>query len=343
MKNLVLTFSLFLLVSFSFAQKTVAVLSGSTWTFYDDFSPALRVAPSGSTIYLPGGTFDLGGSDTINKPLTIIGVGFRTDSTLATGKTTLTGSLNFATGGNNVNLIGFELSNFISTLSLNDVENINIQRCKVNGVIYLENGSNRINNIKISECVLLGNVIGSSSEKVDNIIVENSIVADYLIGIKGGIFRNNVFSINSVALDNCDNSEFYNNIFLLANTIIAFSSFSSSYCTFVNNLFVTGYSQSSGLGSSPLFISNITGASFAIFENVQGYAYSQTYDYHLKSTSPGKNAGTDGTDIGIYGTAYPYKEGAVPPNPHISTKSIAPTSAANGTLPVNIKVVAQDR
>lgn len=341
MKKRILTFLLFISISFSYAQKTVAVLSGSTWSFYDDFSPALRAAPAGSTIYLPGGTFDLGGSDTINKPLTIIGVGFRTDSTLATGKTTLIGILYFATGGNNVNLIGFELSSVINPL--NDIENVYIQRCKVNGNIDLEVDSKRINNIVISECVLLGIILGNGDDAViNNIVVENSIL-EKLYFINGGIFRNNIFNNTNNVLVECDYSEFYNNVFLSGNTAISCTSCNNSnYCTFVNNLFVTGYSQSAGLGS-PLFISNITGASFGIFENVQGYGYSQAYDYRLKSSSPGKNAGTDGTDIGIYGGAYPYKDGAVPPNPHISTKAISPTSAANGTLPVNIKVVAQDR
>lgn len=343
MKKLILSFLLLFILATNHAQKTIAILSGSTWTFYDDFSPALRAAPAGATIYLPGGTFDLGGSDTINKPLTIIGVGFRTDSTLATGKTILTGSLLFATGGNNVNLIGFELTS--SIFSLNDVENLNLQRCKINGNIDLDNNLNRINNVRISECVLTyTSIYGSVDNDVNNIIVENSILGA-LSGVYGGIFKNNIFSYNGYILSNCKSCEFYNNVFLSSYKSISNNGAATSYnCTFVNNLFVTGYSQSSGLWS-PLFISNITGAgaSVGIFENVQGYDYSQAYDYHLKSTSPGKNAGTDGTDIGIYGGAYPYKDGAVPPNPHISTKAISPTSAANGTLPVNIKVTAQDR
>ncbi|MBK9793187.1 MAG: hypothetical protein IPP60_08805 [Sphingobacteriales bacterium] len=99
-----------------------------------------------------------------------------------------------------------------------------------------------------------------------------------------------------------------------------------------------------GSTSTNSFVNTIYNLSLSNdFVNVSNPNFSSLFDYHLKSTSSGKNAGTDGTDIGIYGGAYPYKEGAVPPNPHISTKSIAPTSAANGTLPVNIKVLAQDR
>jgi hypothetical protein len=33
-------------------------------------------------------------------------------------------------------------------------------------------------------------------------------------------------------------------------------------------------------------------------------------DYHLSNASPGKNYGTDGTDLGIYGGPTPFAEGA---------------------------------
>ncbi|MEI7983947.1 MAG: hypothetical protein WCI71_20035 [Bacteroidota bacterium] len=73
------------------------------------------------------------------------------------------------------------------------------------------------------------------------------------------------------------------------------------------------------------------------------YSFSYTNNYHLKSTSNGHNAGTDGTDVGIYGTLIPYKEAAVPFNPHISSKSIGSTTNPTGTLDVDIRVSAQDR
>ncbi len=51
---------------------------------------------------------------------------------------------------------------------------------------------------------------------------------------------------------------------------------------------------------------------------------------------------SDGTDIGIYGSSQPYKEGAVPFNPHIYFKNIGGTTTPNGLLNINIKVKAQD-
>jgi len=65
-------------------------------------------------------------------------------------------------------------------------------------------------------------------------------------------------------------------------------------------------------------------------------------DYHLKADSPGKNAGKDGTDIGIYGGSYPWKEGSLPFNPHYQKIQVAPKTDNQGNLNVNIMVKAQD-
>ena len=57
--------------------------------------------------------------------------------------------------------------------------------------------------------------------------------------------------------------------------------------------------------------------------------------------SIGHNAGNDGTDVGIYGTSTPYKDGGIPFNPHIQSASIINSPDGSGNLRVNIKVAAQ--
>jgi hypothetical protein len=73
-----------------------------------------------------------------------------------------------------------------------------------------------------------------------------------------------------------------------------------------------------------------------------GKNYTELYDYKLKTTCPGKNAGTDGSDIGIYGGNYPWKEGGVPFTPHYQFKKVNGTTNSSGNLPIQIKVKAQD-
>ena len=69
--------------------------------------------------------------------------------------------------------------------------------------------------------------------------------------------------------------------------------------------------------------------------------YQYTDDLHLAVGSGGIGAADDGTDIGLYGSGSPYKPGAVPFNPHFRAAVIAPSTNANGDLPVNIRVAAQ--
>lgn len=81
----------------------------------------------------------------------------------------------------------------------------------------------------------------------------------------------------------------------------------------------------------------------SIFVNYSTSNGIYTNNFHLVPGSPFANAGRDGTDIGIYGGTFPWKEGSVPFNPHFQTFIVGPTTNSTGNLPVNIKVAAQDR
>lgn len=70
------------------------------------------------------------------------------------------------------------------------------------------------------------------------------------------------------------------------------------------------------------------------------YVFNYAHNYHLKS--PTTYLGTDGTEVGIYGGTFPYKEGSVPRNPHIQLKNIASKTDDNGSLQIEIQVEAQD-
>ncbi|MBK9793189.1 MAG: hypothetical protein IPP60_08815 [Sphingobacteriales bacterium] len=222
MKRLILAFVLIISIIFSYAQKTVAVLSGTTWSFYDDFSPALRAAPAGATIYVPGGTFDLGtNGDTINKPITIIGVGYHIDSTGATGRSILTGNFSFANGGDNVSIIGVYLNGNVQILnSNNSVSNTYLFRSRINDIEVRSGNTNYMfNSIMINECVV--NNIGAinSNMVTQNIVISNSFCSSirYLWDadiknniISGGYYYSGL--LRSYALYSLYNCRIENNI-----------------------------------------------------------------------------------------------------------------------------------
>jgi len=65
----------------------------------------------------------------------------------------------------------------------------------------------------------------------------------------------------------------------------------------------------------------------------------QAEDYHLKSTSPGKNAASDGTDIGPYGGNNPFVWGGIFSIPNITQTHIT-NPVINQSTPINVNVKA---
>jgi hypothetical protein len=79
-----------------------------------------------------------------------------------------------------------------------------------------------------------------------------------------------------------------------------------------------------------------------LYINVPVNKFDYSYDFHLAENSIARGAGIEGTDCGIYGGTNPYKEGAVPMNPHIQAISIPSTTDGEGKLHISVKVKAQN-
>ncbi len=68
--------------------------------------------------------------------------------------------------------------------------------------------------------------------------------------------------------------------------------------------------------------------------------YDYTKDYHLQSTSPGKNAASDGSDIGIYGGSTPFVWGGIYSIPKITMTNIT-NPVINQSTPINVNIKAK--
>lgn len=325
------------------AQKTISVLSGNAWSFYSDFSAALNQCSPGSTIYLPGGAYYLSeSSDTILKQVSIIGVGHYPDSTIATNQTILNGTIYFGQSADNSSLQGLMITGGFYILPNSTVNNISVIRCNLSNVV-LNNGSNTIptgTNYFFEENIIWG-LYGASNYSLGGGAIknENLNINKCIVYTLTGLYSANVKNCIIQSLTGASYSNFTDNIFLDS---LASLYFNPTNCVFRNNMFTQA-----GVGSATgnTFIGNVWGQPFnSIFVSVASNSFfDYMYDFHLKVSSSGNNAASDGTDIGIYGTTQPYKEGAVPANPHVSTKLISSSSVSNGTLPVNIRVIAQDK
>ena len=217
-------------------------------------------------------------------------------------------------------------------------------RCNITGQFYPSfTGQSLSQNILISECII-NTSNGWTNNYFTTVLFEKNIIyiePTFPYG-GSGLFNNCIFyNSYSVFFTNSAYNTFNNCIIIIS----GYPTLSiGSTLTIFNNLLVSYIGTNptlfySGTMNNPLTKEPTTNT----FVNANTTSFAYTNNYHVKATSNGHNAGTDGTDVGIYGTLIPYKESAVPFNPHISSKTIGTVTTPTGTLNVDIKVSAQDR
>lgn len=334
---------LILLVQNSASQNLIAVQNGGNPTFYNNLDSAIVHSQNGDTIYIPGGNFSL--SVPVEKRLHIFGVGHVPDSTLASGQTRVSGNLSLINNASDGSLTGVYLLGAIITSSgAVAISNYLVQRCRFGGFslkntcsnwIFIQNvisGSYEIIDGAVSSCFFYNNILSGSVNTWNigfssSIFKNNILLTDkywdpwsycwfYTIKSSFSTFENNIFIATSYSCQLINNSAFTSNLFVESDPLSL-----CSECTGYNNIY--GQPQSS------------------IFINQSGNSFSYSHDYHLQPTSSGKNAGKDGTDIGIYGGAFPWKAGSVPINPHVQFQSVSGVDPT-GNIHVVVKVAAQD-
>lgn len=309
----------------------VQIIKGST-----AFADAYTTAQSGDTLYLSGGSFAPPAA--FDKKLMIFGAGHYVDSTLATGKTFINGNVTLSENADMFYIEGVEITGNFYFSSDNSVNNVVIKRCKINGALNVPgNGSNPTSNLSLIGNVLIGEL---DLQNATVVLISNSILQSRLVNSLGNILNNNIMLNNYVYWGNespiyGDNNILNNNIFLKNDYPYIINGNGN---VVKNNLCVNSAPY---FGEMSTTIGNYTGiAQSAIFVSQTGFSFSYSHNYHLQE--PTTYLGTDGTQVGIYGGAFPYKEGAVPLNPHIQIKNIAPTTDENGNLQIQIQVGAQN-
>lgn len=346
-----LLFILFCICIFkTFSQDLIAVQNGSTPKFYEDLKLAIKEANNGDTLYLPAKNYSV--LDTIRKRIHLIGAGAlynnQENMTVFSKPSRNHSQLHLDVGSSGTSIIGiiFTQSRYTGYLptdnnitSTNDIENITIDRCVVlNGV-----------DIYVSNSIIKNSVLGTRNNITDNKgkanLISNNIFYSLSSSFNNCEISNNVFvkmnlsSSTYTTLVGANGSKFKNNIFRP-------SSFSSSY-SLSNTMFYRNVNISNGnINATSLGFSNfqnyVTIEDIFDIEDYHNFLSSEsTFMFELPENSPYKNAGTDGTDLGIYGGRFPWKVGAAPFNPQIIFSEIPGTTDENGVLKVRIEVQAQ--
>lgn len=342
MKKILLVLTTFVAGTAVMSQAAFVLNNGTGSQSFRSIDSAIAYVQSGDTLYLPGGTYN---SNTIiiNKRLAIFGAGHYPDSTGATGRTVLNSSIVFIDGASLSVLQGVYLAgniNMGSNATNSNVNGIIISRCNFNDITFAYNAGvvSLSSNLLIRENVIRNDLNLSNAK--DNLI-ENNIIDGRINNANGSnAFVNNVifgragasgYSINSVY-----SCVFENNIF--CNTASYGLLGSSTANTFRNNVFLFP----NQLGGGDVSEQNL----FSVpdpFVNKNLTIFSYTQNFHLTPSSVAVMAGKGGTACGIYGGVRPYKEGALPLNPHIRSSNIAANTDNLGQIQVQVTVAAQQQ
>jgi hypothetical protein len=166
--------------------------------------------------------------------------------------------------------------------------------------------------VLIENCLINGGLYNfDGSVKVANCIIFGSGYSIYYGS--SSLFENNIFYMMGGFQYNSGSNTFRNNIFKLDNPLIGSDVSEQNLFSVIN-----------------IFVQPTTAFDYGI-------------NFHLAAGSPAIGAGKGGTQCGIYGGGRPYKEAAVPSNPHVRTKTIADNTNASGQLQVQATVVAQQQ
>jgi len=325
-----------------YAQECIIVQDGNDITAYYTtcLDEAINDAPNGATIYLSGGYFSFCQATTkIDKEIHFIGAGYHPLATISTGTTNITNTIKIAEGSNGSSFTGIRFNDM--TCAANEVS---IWRCYF---IKLET-TGPCSNWVVDECVF-NQISGTSTNKFVNLTLLRSVQTLMTGGGTGNSLRyvnnskieNNIFlGIVTYRFDMCNNNTIVNNLFYVSSSYFYYS---SSYNT-TNSNFLAGASYNS-LGSTDNFDSNSL-FNQSLVNHFVKYSVGDNFkfdaDYRIKEGSAAKEYGTDGTDLGIFGTSEPFKEFAIPYNPYIEQAIISSKSEAGG-IKVKIKVNAQER
>ena len=252
-----------------------------------------------------------------------------------------------------------KIINFIDTVS--NTDNSSIDGFEINGMLRDYYGANNII-IKNNSFVFDNFIVIDLNENSNNFLIMSNYIIGYGAWYVFGIYNasnihilNNIIRHNSTIVYHSNSSTvtISNNIFLYG-----FSCNTITNALFTNNIFYTGsgsWIDFSGVINCTLNnnISQIdlpTGTNngsnnlnlpYPMFINVpiNDHDFSWSYNYQLSETSPGHNAGTDGTDIGPFGGAYPISTTGEPKLPIIELFNINnPIIPLDSVLNIHIKV-----
>ena len=303
---------------------------------YTSPQAAIDSASAGDSIYVHGSATSYGNA-VLKKRLNFFGTGNRPNKAnilVSEVGTFYMDSVSGISGPSGTKIIGFKLTGIVGYSGSGGTSNILVLRnyflpgstlIQITGTGWvLENNifpSTLVNINNNTNTIIRNNIFNGSyilSSNQPTVVIANNIFlgtspATALSYVSNALIANNIFSGSSPNGTSVDNNVFSNNI---------------TYKT-ANNVLPSGTNIGSG---------NLT-AQDPMFTNVPINTFNYSYDFSLSAASPGKNAGTDGKDVGIYGGVMPFVDmTGTPAIPQVKSLSILnPVIPVGDSLQVIIK------
>lgn len=338
MKKLIIwVFLLACLTVTSVNAQVFLIERGASSFTYPNIKAAVDALQDGDKLYLPPGIFSLTGykwtgvtgtqnySNTIaiTKRVAIYGAGYNQGANSTIIKE---GSFIFSVNASGSSITGVRFDSYVN---LEKASNVMIARCKLTNTFSMTDVSS---NNYINECEFHATV---SMSHESGAVFTKSIFNYSYNTFYNSTLSNNLFMITTN--NGFYNSSMINNIFVNNRVTNSAYTVSGTNNSFNYNLWVGTILQYNATYNNT-FANEITEVAFE--DTFQDF---NVGNYHLKATSVGKNAANDGRDVGIFGTAFPFKESRLPSTPYFSIKAISAETDASGNLPVNLKIEAQER
>lgn len=313
---------------------------------YTDIQTAANNANDGDTLLVAGSPTQYSGATITDKEIHIVGIGYNPNKQTpypTSINTMYLGVMDNTFNANGSSIEGCDIfsltteGNWSSAIS---IDMLAIRRCSITSFAIGDYLSNLIvhNNI-IGE-------IGCNGVNTTGIIVNNNIITTQFSNPQNVTMTNNLFIAPSGSVFT---GSFLNNCLIANNIFYGISPYATNatFCTFNNNLSYNTsndnfYTLSTNTGSG-----NFVGQD-PNFVSESDYTYQDTDDFNVNAGSPVINAGTDGTDLGIYGGLIGWEEGGTsgsgfmysqePQFPQVNQMNIQNSVIpVNGTLNVQVK------
>jgi len=306
----------FMLFSFAAVAQTTHTVdnSNSSGAQFTAIQDAIDSAEPGDTIYIHPSPVSYG-SITVNKVIHLRGLGHSPQYTNGMSATMANITLNAPIGAQGITLSGLDFSQIIVSGTQN-YNNLEVTNCKI-AKIAAGSGNGQCDNWVIAGCVMVGlNFDNFRKQNSNGWMVVNNHIRQPGTSASWGTFRdfngsdvvrNNIIvthqtNSDAVIFQDCVNLNVENSIILFTNTATGIN-LSGNSITF-NNCLTYHYP---GLTLPALNGNNNLDNTDPMFVDIGSNPnFSSDKNFHLQEVSPGAEHGTDGQDIGLYGSSFPF-------------------------------------